>query len=80
MAELPPEDQWVPVYLTGWEEAPKGLMITYVTEGGHEYTHLTKLAKPQAITCPICGEHLDPQKDILPSTGRIGCWRGHWSQ
>jgi len=35
--------------------------------------------EPQPTTCPICGESLDPVNDILPSTGRVGCWRGHWS-
>jgi len=30
------------------------------------------------VICPGCAEHLDPGKDLLPSTGELGCWACGW--
>ena len=41
---------------------------------------ISKLVARRAmtITCPTCGESLNPEADVLPSTGEVGCWKCGW--
>ena len=36
------------------------------------------MSKPVMVPCGTCGEQLNPETDVLPSTGELGCWKCGW--